>query len=61
MKGLLQGLTENPTYDIVVTGHSWGAAAGVYAAGELRKTYKNVELVYLSLLPLKLSNLHWTI
>jgi hypothetical protein len=45
MKGLLEGLKENPTYDIVVTGHSLGAAAGVYAAGELRKTYKNVELV----------------
>jgi len=47
MKGLQQGLGENPNYDIIVTGHSLGAAAAVYAAGELRTQYrkgKKVEL-----------------
>jgi malonyl CoA-acyl carrier protein transacylase len=45
MKGLEQGLKENPSYEIVVTGHSLGAVAAVYAAGELRQKYKKVELV----------------
>lgn len=55
MKGLQDGLREYPNYDIVVTGHSLGAAAAVYAAGELRKQYgkkKLVELVYISPSPL---------
>jgi hypothetical protein len=46
MNGLRQGLQENPSYGIIVTGHSLGAAAAVYAAGELRAKYKNVELVF---------------
>ena len=46
MQGLEQGLQENPTYGIVVTGHSLGAVAAVYAAGELRAKYKDVELVW---------------
>jgi hypothetical protein len=53
MKGLQMGLQEHPNYDIVLTGHSLGAAAAVYAAGELRAQYnrggKKVELVWFSL------------
>jgi hypothetical protein len=44
-KGLAQGLAANPSYGIIVTGHSLGAAAAVYAAGEYRAKYKDVELV----------------
>ena len=47
LKGLEQGLREYPSYDIVVTGHSLGAAAAVYAAGELRKKYGKSKLVEL--------------
>jgi hypothetical protein len=43
-KGLAQGLAANPSYGIIVTGHSLGAAAAVYAAGEYRAKYKDVEL-----------------
>jgi predicted lipase len=45
LKGLAMGLQENPTYGVVVTGHSLGAAAAVYAAAELRAKYKGLELV----------------
>jgi len=36
-EGLVQGLKENPTYNIVITGHSLGAAAAVYGASYLRQ------------------------
>jgi Lipase (class 3) len=36
---------ENPSYSIVVTGHSLGAAAAVFGAAELRKVYPDVWLV----------------
>ena len=36
---------EYPNYSIVVTGHSLGAAAAVYGAAELRKSYQDVWLV----------------
>ena len=44
MKGLEQGLKENPDYGIVVTGHSLGGSAAVYAASELRAKYKDVTM-----------------
>jgi hypothetical protein len=37
--------TEYPNYSIVVTGHSLGAAAAVFGAAELRKSYQDVWLV----------------
>jgi predicted lipase len=43
--GIEKALKENPDFGIVVTGHSLGGAAAVYAAGELRKKYPDVELV----------------
>jgi hypothetical protein len=47
LKGIEQGFKEHPDYQLVVTGHSLGGAAAVYAASEFRKTYKNVLLVLL--------------
>jgi predicted lipase len=46
MKGIKAALGENPSYELVVTGHSLGAVAAVYAASELRTAkYPNVLLV----------------
>jgi hypothetical protein len=48
MKGIKAALADNPSYEIVVTGHSLGATAAVYAASELRTAkYPNVLLVRL--------------
>lgn len=49
MDGLKKALAEVPSYNIVVTGHSLGAAAAVYAAAELRTTYKNKDVWLVSL------------
>jgi hypothetical protein len=40
-KGIEKALADYPFFDIVVTGHSLGGAAAVYAAIELRRTYGN--------------------
>jgi predicted lipase len=46
LKGIEQGFREHPDYQLVITGHSLGGAAAVYAASEFRKKYKNVLLVF---------------
>jgi len=46
LKGIEQGFRDYPDYQLVVTGHSLGGAAAVYAAVEFRKKYKNVLLVW---------------
>lgn len=46
MKGIKAAQAEHPEYQLVVTGHSLGAAAAVYAASELRQAgNKNTLLV----------------
>jgi putative lipase involved disintegration of autophagic bodies len=45
MEGIKAALAEHPDYPIIVTGHSLGGSAAVFAAIELRKQFKDVTLV----------------
>jgi hypothetical protein len=52
IKGIKAALADNLSYELVVTGHSLGAAAAVYAASEFRTAkYPNVLLVWLTFAP----------
>jgi len=44
MSGVKKGMEEHPGYGVVVTGHSLGGAAAVFAAAILRKDYKDVTM-----------------
>jgi hypothetical protein len=44
LEGLKMALAEAPSYNIVVTGHSLGAAAAVFAAAELRTAYQDKDV-----------------
>lgn len=48
MKGVKAAVAEHPDYDFIVTGHSLGGAAAVYATIEMRKMYgaQNVTMVF---------------
>ncbi|KAF1810920.1 alpha/beta-hydrolase, partial [Eremomyces bilateralis CBS 781.70] len=45
-EGLAQGLQENPSYNIVITGHSLGAAAAVYGASYLRQNAQYKDKIF---------------
>jgi hypothetical protein len=47
MKGIKEAVKDHPDYDFIVTGHSLGGAAAVYATIEMRKLYgaENVTMV----------------
>jgi len=44
LDAVIRGKSANPSYAIVATGHSLGAAAAVFAAQDLRKKYNDVYL-----------------
>jgi len=44
IQGIKKALAENPSYNIVVTGHSLGASAAVFAAADVRNLYKNKDV-----------------
>ena len=44
LEGLKLALAEVPSYNIVVTGHSLGAAAAVFAAAEIRQVHKDKDV-----------------
>jgi hypothetical protein len=39
MKGIRAAVADHPDYDFIITGHSLGGAAAVYATIELRKEF----------------------
>jgi predicted esterase YcpF (UPF0227 family) len=47
MEGIKNAVADHPDYDFIVTGHSLGGAAAVYATIEMRNLYgvKNVTMV----------------
>lgn len=47
MQGIKAAVVDHPNYEFVVTGHSLGGAAAVYATIEMRKLYgvENVTMV----------------
>lgn len=47
MQGLKAAIEDYPEWDLVVAGHSLGAAAGIFAAADLRKLYGDEKTVTL--------------